>query len=509
MKKIIFAGSICFLMGLLLTAYNGNEDWKHGSMSVEQSPPSSNEALLNSNETPIGQISPPICYETVLYLFKRLDAILDADGGNLWGVSLHGPIVIADAITRYAIANMPDAEGEILTRQGDLYVGRLPEGTHIGNTASFFGDRRWGMVTWGLVEATAHDTDMIVRTLLHELFHAQQPDIFGEHHPFNGMNIHMRELDSRISIRLEINALLAALRTTGDERIRAVHDALSIRAERRRLNTGISYAAYFGFNFESDSAFDETIFELLEGTAVYTEAVLTRNNLEDKIAVIEMYMNMNSDHIVDQYGYHTGALYALLLDEFSIDWRSGIRWDSELAVMLKEGIGFTEIIPFDEIDLERYGYLEIRLFEEVWVAEIERLTSEAADALSGALLFLDAMGEFGQEQMDYFKILFLQGLGVKNSDEFDYGNEEVFLLVDERSYERTVFYGNFSYAAEFGEVEFTGGFLMLWRAMWRHGIPAENIEVDGNRIIGTNWVLTLNEGFYLSEVDGGHFIIIR
>ena len=451
------------------------------------------------------QNSSPICLDTASYLFERLEAILDADDGNLWGVNLHGPVVIADAITRYAIANMPDVDGKIFTRQGNFYVGKIPEEALIGNTASFFGGRRWGMVTWGLIEA---DNEMdIVYVMLHELFHAQQPVIFGDDIPSQGIQAHIRELDNRISIRLERNALFVALHATGEERMSAVHDALSIRAERRRLNTYSSFLAE-NFGFESDAAHDEIRFELVEGTALYTEIVLGRNNLEDRLALLEKFIDMNGDDTVIQYGYHTGALYGLLLDEFSINWREGINWHTDLAVILKKGINFETIIPFNEINLERYGYSEIRIFEEAFVAEVERLTNEAREALSGSLLFIDALGEFGQGADEDVTVLFVQGLGVKNSDEFDYDNDEVFLLVDGRNYERTVFYGDFSYSAEFGEVEFTSGFLMLWRAMWRHGIPADNIEVDGNRIIGSNWVLTLNEGFEMREVDGGHFGIV-
>ena len=438
-----------------------------------------------------GIIPSPICFEKASYLLERLDVVLDADNGYLWGVNLRGPVVIADAITRYAVANMPDPDGEIFTKQGGLYAGRLPEGTLIGNTASYFGEMLWGMVTWGMIESNPDGLEGIVSVLLHELFHAQQPDIFEGQTPFNGRDVHMRELDPRISINLEINALLMALHTTGNERMTAVQDALSIRAERRSLHI--------------DAEYDENTFELMEGTAVYTEAALGRDTLKDRIALVEKNMNMNSDHIVSQYGYHTGALYGLLLDEFAIDWRGDISWEHDLAAMLREGIRFTKTIPMKEIDLERYGYSEIRAFEETWVTETARLTQEARDALSGPLLLIDAMGEFGQTQSENLRFLYLQGLGVHNDDEFDYGDEDVFLLVGGQNDERTVFYGDFSYAAEFGEVEFTGGFLMLWRAMWRHGIPADNIEIDGSRIICPNWVLTLNDGFELREVGGGHF----
>ena len=46
---------------------------------------------------------------------------------------------------------------------------------------------------------------------------------------------------------------------------------------------------------------------------------------------------------------------------------------------------------------------------------------------------------------------------------------------------------------------------MLWRVMWRNGIPAYEIEIDENRIISPNWILTLNDGYKLREVGGGHF----
>jgi len=441
------------------------------------------------------QVSSPICFDRVSHFFERLDAILNADDGYLWGISLHGPVVIADALTGYAVANMPDADGEIFTKQGDLYIGHLPEGTHIGNTASFFGETLWGMVTWGLIEAKADDIDSIILTILHELFHAQQHNVFEGWRSNAGRNPHMRELDSRVSIRLELNALLTALSATGDERLAAVHDALSIRAERRFLNT---YAIP-----------DENSFEIVEGTAVYTEAVLGRDNLDDRIALVESYMNLDSEHIPDQFGYHSGALYALLLDEFAVDWRNGLSWDCDLSELLKKGIGFTEPIPFNEIDLEQYGYSEIRPLEEAWTAEIERLTQAAWDALSGPLLLIDAMGEFGQEQIEYMRILFLRGNKLHSYEEFDYGDDDVYLLDDERHYENTVFYGDFNYSSHVGELEVTGSFLMLWRVMWRHGIPAYNIEVEGSRITGPGWVLTLNDGYELMEINSGHYRIVK
>ena len=104
---------------------------------------------------PTEQVPSPICIDTVSNIFERLNAVLDSDGGALWGVNLHGPVVIADAATRYAIANMPDVDGDIFTKHDSLYVGQLPEGTLIGLTASYFGGMLWGMITWGFVRLMA------------------------------------------------------------------------------------------------------------------------------------------------------------------------------------------------------------------------------------------------------------------------------------------------------------------------------------------------------------------
>ena len=431
------------------------------------------------------QILSPIDIEKAAYLIERLEAILYADNGNHWGISLHGPVVIVDTVSRQAVANMADVDGKIFTRQGSVYIGQLPERTLIGNTASYFGGRLWGMVTWGLVESRTYDIDSIVDIMLHELFHAKQPYIF-EGEWWTSSNAHMDGLDARISVRLEINALLYALSATGEQRILAAHDAISIRAERRRLNPSADEG--------------ENIDEMVEGTAVYTEAVLARDNLADRIALVQKYMYADMGNTMRRFGYHTGALYGFLLDELGVDWRQGLRFDSDLGELLKNALGFSEVVPFNEIDLERYGYSEIRPIEEAWVAEYLRMKQAAHDALSGPLLFLNALGEF--LEAEDILVLFLQDLELYSADEFDYGTEDVFPLSPD---EQTIFFGDFIYVSDIGELEVTGGYLMLWRAMWRHGIPAYSIKTYGNRIIGSNWVLTLNEGFGLREVGGGHF----
>ena len=67
--------------------------------------------------------------------FREVDELCRADGGQLWGVSLAGPVMIVDPATRVVFANHADAEGQ-LKQEGNVFVGTLPANVPIANTAS-------------------------------------------------------------------------------------------------------------------------------------------------------------------------------------------------------------------------------------------------------------------------------------------------------------------------------------------------------------------------------------
>ena len=71
--------------------------------------------------------------------FKEAATICQRDGGRLWGVSLCGPMVFADARTRTLATNQPRPTGELASiswvrecadRVGWLALGRLHVGLH-------------------------------------------------------------------------------------------------------------------------------------------------------------------------------------------------------------------------------------------------------------------------------------------------------------------------------------------------------------------------------------------
>ena len=95
--------------------------------------------------------------------FKEAAAICQRDGGRLWGVSLCGPMVFADARTRTVATNQPRPTGE------------LPRTLGFGNAPVEWGGSRWAAYMWDFT--TSLDPRTRAEFMLHELFHRIQPDL--------------------------------------------------------------------------------------------------------------------------------------------------------------------------------------------------------------------------------------------------------------------------------------------------------------------------------------------
>lgn len=210
--------------------------------------------LIQVDTVPVGQsatqtgppsLSPPAaqrCFETAR-------AICERDAGRLWGVSLCGPILIADRETRTVIANQADRAGHLKPR-GDVFVGRLPDDVIIAATAGEWAGVHWTMLPWPLPD----DEQETRHIIAHELWHRIQGQLGlpGCSPP----NDHLDTRDGRTWLRLEWRALREALTRTGQQRVLAVTDALAFRAYRRSLCPG--------------AADTERAMEMHEGLAEYT-----------------------------------------------------------------------------------------------------------------------------------------------------------------------------------------------------------------------------------------------
>ena len=219
-------------------------------------------------------------------LLQRGSAICQRDGGRLWGVSLCGPMVFADARTRTpsqtSLARPRNSHDswvrECADRVGRLALGRL----HVG--------------LYDLPGECAHRAML----MLHELFHRIQPDLGLI--TLSGNNAHLDTVEGRIWLRLEWRALARALGQSGEDRKRAVSDAAAFRLTRR---------SQF-----ANSAENERVEEIREGLAQYTGTVAAAASHAEAVAsAIEQLAAAEQHETFLQQAYTTGVAYGILLDD--------------------------------------------------------------------------------------------------------------------------------------------------------------------------------------------------
>ena len=105
-------------------------------------------------------------------LFREAAALTARDGGQLWGRSLQGPLLLVDASTRAVLAESPDPEG-LLHPLGGLFTGTLPPSENAANTGFTWGGRTWAMIVWP-PQADSLERGVL---LVHELWHRIQDSL--------------------------------------------------------------------------------------------------------------------------------------------------------------------------------------------------------------------------------------------------------------------------------------------------------------------------------------------
>ena len=356
-----------------------------GCGADDYDPPVEDLAYNDSNDT-VDFVS-TIPLDLAEELFTRMHAAWDEDDGDLWGFNLFAPSMIADPISRHVVANMPDSEG-YFTRHGNVYVGILPDDVFVSHTAVEFAGLTWGMLMWSPMESGAYESgdfeslgfdgrdEFVMRmleVLIHEGFHAVQLQVLPDYDTIsplaNQMSSHAETcVDARLSILLEMTALRQALTTEGDEQHRAIHDAISIRADRRHGRPEV----YLSENRQ----------ELGEGIVTFTHIYLVRGSADALLVEFNdnvMRIMEESSGLGSWFPYFTGAAYAFLLRDTGVSWQYDLTWDTDLAELLQEAVGITELIPFDEIDLELYGYSRLAPDARVFVERFQRIYQGARE----------------------------------------------------------------------------------------------------------------------------------
>ena len=268
----------------------------------------------------IATVASPIPLDKAERVFAEARLAAEEDGGRLWGRTLAGPIIVVDPKTRFAVANQRDAEG-VLTPSGAVFTGTLPTSVVIANTGTTWSGTRWTMVLWSALGDRAVSKR---RLLMHESWHRIQDEL-----GFKQADHSMPELDTvdgRYWFQLELRALEAALRGSGDERKKAIADALVFRAARRRL--------------EPTLAARERSLETNEGLAEYTGwALRGTTDAESRLAFSARLARLDrNESFARGMAYYTGPAYGLLLDAAAPGWTRAFRASDDMGEVLAKSL---------------------------------------------------------------------------------------------------------------------------------------------------------------------------
>jgi len=265
--------------------------------------------------------------------FKEAQALCERDGGRLWGVSLCGPMVIADRRTQTFATNRPAPDGP------------RPPVFGLVNAPVQWGGESWTAFMWDFVIGQTPSARRVL--FLHELFHRVQPQL-GLMAPSQA-NEHVDAAEGRYWLRLEWRALARALQVSGERRATAVRDALAFRQARRMLYPG--------------SAEGERAVEITEGLAHYTGTVLAAASPADAIAsAVDLTATDTVESFVRTFPTTSGVLYGLLLDATSPGWTRRVRSTDDFGTLLMQALA---IQPATDATASaaRYGGEEIRAYE--------------------------------------------------------------------------------------------------------------------------------------------------
>ncbi len=305
--------------------------------------------------------------------FAEAKSISDKDGGRLWGAPLYGAMLFVDDNTREVVANRPDYQN-LLTSQGEVFVGTLPSEENTSNTAMRWAGITWTMLRWPLPD-DAFERDKI---MIHESFHRIQDEL-GLGGPDTSCD-HLDTRDGRVWLQLEWRALRSALLAQGAARKKAIQDALVFRSFRRSL-------------FDHAAAAENAL-EIHEGLPEYTGIVLCAKTPREAAAyAASRLMGASSmSTFVRSFAYVTGPAYGLLLDDFTPAWRKGLKATDDLGTLLGTACG--ESLPADlktaaAARATAYGSKELTASEDKLAAQkASQLAAYRARFVEGPVLVL-------------------------------------------------------------------------------------------------------------------------
>jgi hypothetical protein len=366
--------------------------------------------------------------------FHEADSLCTHEAGRLWGVSLCGPMVFADPVSRSIVTSQPAPDAP------------RPPALGFANAALKWGDTRWSTYVWQMIPA---DPAMRRRLFMHELFHRIQPDLgLFVAEPNND---HLDTPEGRYWIQLEWRALARAMADSGAAQKRAVEDALAFRQARRQRFP--------------DAGENERRLEINEGLAQYTGTVSATATpalaRADAVTQLEQVAVVNPS-FVRTFAYPSGAAYGLLLDQYSPGWTRRIKPTDDLGGMVAAAAHAEPASDADAAAL-RYGGADLKVAEarreterQVRIAELRRRFVDGPvlvlPAASGASFITNGITP-------------IPGEGT--------------------------FYPTYHLAARWGKLD---GSVLVSTDRTRLAVPAPG-SVSGSELSGDGWTLTVGPGW--------------
>ncbi len=417
--------------------------------------------------------SPAIDLDVALAAFEEARQLAAADAGALWGIPLDFPLLFIDPVTRVCVANRAGGSaGQLLKPEGPegrVWTGQYPDELIIANATTQWAGRRWTMLAWPLPS----DRLGRARLLMHESFHnAQYPlkiDGGGA-----GFCNHLATHDGRVWLRLEAQALAAAIRSEADQREEAAGDALLFRALRRALFPGVDAA--------------EDGLERLEGSAEYTGVRLASDDPGEQVkATVKLLEGLASrPSLTRSFSYATGPALGLLLDEYDPFWREMFLRGETFTNMLAPAVWFEPPPNVQELEAKARERAQHYGFEKIAAEEAareklrqSRLATYRQRYIDGPVLILPALAP--QSGFDPSRIEPLEGVG------------DV--------------YGTLWLSDDWGVADAPGGGLILRNQTVHLALPR---DVEGPELSGDGWTLELKPGWEVvpGKRDGDHRLVM-
>jgi len=395
--------------------------------------------------------------------FKDIEEICKRDNGKLWGKNLYGPIMFVERVTRRILANQPDNEGLLKSKDG-VYTGIYPKELVLSNAPVKFGGTQFAMVPLPAEE----DEYRLKTRVIHSLFHLFQENEGVIASTFNSTN--MDEKEARLWIKLEWKALKKAINTKGEDRQLAIRDALIFRGSNREL-----YHKY---------AEDENRFETYEGLTTFTYTLLCANSPEEfKSRLFENLDRIYSmQSYARSYGFIHGALYASLLYDKGYDFKKLKTNSFDLGDAVKELYN----IDLPAICRDVSGSLAVNYDIESVNKEEEKRDADIKENIHNQISI------FTEKPVVFLEL---------ESPYFDFEPEDIHSLDT-----LGTLYNSMRVSDNWGKLTVDNGGCLVSNNLKFIRITAKAFKADKNHISGEGWHLLMNSEWELVPVDHNYFV---